>query len=318
MTKLRNIPPTRKTRRGTKAPDNGGVYDGTVGWEDGLDHFDLERSGVPLVKVTLFRGHNPVTEGENKTPARAKGRKILARFDPKSSDIPDDGEHVIVAVPAGRSKISGASFIIGRANPDPKFIPNRKPTEKIIFGPNNTFIRMKSDGSIYLFTRDVNNDATGKTVSLQVKPDGFVLEHPHMRITAGPNGYHAVHSSGARIDFGSLAGLPAPLDGLASMLTLSAAMVKLEGSAIEIGPDGVVADNLMKATPTLAAFAATATMYGLLVTALAAISVDLAAALGGSATAPATITPLGASLGALIATLGGLPAAAPTQSATVY
>jgi hypothetical protein len=251
----RNIPPTRKNRRGggTKVPDVGGVYDGTVGWEDGLDHFDLERSGVPLVKVTLFRGHNPVTEGENTTPARAKGRKIMARFDPKSGGIPDDGEHVIVAVPAGRSKISGASFIIGRANSDQKWIPNRKPGEEVISGPNDSFIRFKLDGSIVFFCKSGDADS-GKPVQIDLSPDGFQVDHPYGRARSNKYGFELSHpASATSITGGSVGGLPAPLGAFSGFVSIEAPLVRINSPALVLGAS-VGQDNLLKALPVLATF----------------------------------------------------------------
>lgn len=318
MTMRREMPKTRKPRRGARVPDAGGIYDGTVGWEDGLDHFDLQDSGVPFVKVTLFDGHNPVTQGENTTPDRAKGRRVLARFNPKGEDIPDDGEHVIVAVPAKRAAVSGSAYIIGRAGPDPTWIPNRKPGEKTIYGPANQFIRMKKDGSVHIFTRDKpGDDVDGKSVSFQVRPDGFVLSHPHMRVTYGPNGGHLVHSSGARIDFSACGGLPFPLNQLASIMKLSAAMVKIEASAVEIGPDlPAVADNLIKSTPMLALLTAMQAEIAAILAYLAEVSIatGVVAVPAVSAAAGAATTAVGVVTGLMIAAPGTLP----TQSVTGY
>jgi hypothetical protein len=314
---LNKLRPTRKPDLARAAVDDGGIYDGTVGWEDGKSHYDLDDGEVPFIKVRLFLGHNPVTEGENQNPSRAAGRKIVARIDPKASDIPEDGETVIVAVPKGRSNVPGAAMIIGRPNPDPKWIPNRTPGEKIIFGPKNTFIRMKADGTIHLFTRDSDSDEQGKTVCFQVRPDGFVWEHPHMRITAGPKGYHAVHSSGARIDFGAIGGLPFPLDALSSMLKLSAGMVQIEASATAIGPSGGEPDFMMKGTPTLAAFSALEGALTGLATALPLVAADLATIMGIGV--PSSVTPISsavAAIGAAATAIGTLPVAAPTQSLT--
>jgi hypothetical protein len=227
----------------------GGIYDGTVGWEDGADHYDIEDSGVPLIKVTLFEGAGPIGSAP-RDGSRAHGVRVQARIDPTKDEIPEDGETVLVAIPARRMLVPGAPVILKSLKPDPKFVPNRKPGEKQIYGSKNAFVRFKDDGSIYLFTREENTEA-GKTIYARLSPDGFEIEHPHMRASFGPNGFHAVHSSGARVDLGAIGGLPAPLDALSSYAKLAGAIIQLEASGVTIGPAGTPSDPLAKSTPLL-------------------------------------------------------------------
>lgn len=115
--------------------DQGGIYDGTVGWDDGADHFDLDdTSGVTLVKVTLFKGHNATTDGE-KTTARARGTRILCRIGAPLFNVPPDGAQVVVAMPADRMLVPGGGVIISQviASPGTQFSATKA---KMDFGPD--------------------------------------------------------------------------------------------------------------------------------------------------------------------------------------
>lgn len=287
----------RTLTRATGQQDSGGIYDGTVGWEDGDDHFDLEDSGTALIKVTLFRGRNPDTEPEKKS-ARAKGQQILARIDPEKDDIPPDGCQVIVAVPAGRSSVPGAAVILKAVRPDAKFVPLRSPGEKVTFGPASNFTRMHADGSISLFTRTEDTD-DGKSVYLQVRPDGFRLVHPHIKVIYDATGAHVTHSSGARIDLGAIGGLPAPLDALNSYVKLSAKLVSIEGSAINLGTAAGIATPPARSDQTLIALSAISTAAAVIAAQIGAASTMpgpgaalIATAMGNLITALSAVTPL--------------------------
>ena len=104
----------RKSRK-----DTGGIYDGTVGWDDGSAHFDIDAErGVTLVRVTLFKGRNPTTD-PSKDSARAKGQRILCRISAPLYNIPPDGAEVHVSVPAGRMLDPGAPAIIAQLTKSP-------------------------------------------------------------------------------------------------------------------------------------------------------------------------------------------------------
>ena len=114
--------------------DRGGIYDGTVGWEDGGDHFDIDSSGVTLIKVTLFKGRNPTTDPP-KDSARAKGTRILARISAPLYHVPPDGAEVHVSVPAGRMLDPGAPVIVAQPVPSPSTQFNGTKA-KMDFGPD--------------------------------------------------------------------------------------------------------------------------------------------------------------------------------------
>ncbi len=115
--------------------DTGGIYDGTVGWEDGADHFDIDAdSGVTLVKVTLFKGRNPTTDPV-KDSALAKGTRVLCRISAPLYNIPPAGAEVHVSVPAGRMLDPGAPAIIAQLvkSPGNQFNGTKA---KMDFGPD--------------------------------------------------------------------------------------------------------------------------------------------------------------------------------------
>ncbi|HEX7464459.1 MAG TPA: hypothetical protein VF382_06160, partial [Actinomycetota bacterium] len=91
----------------------GSIEAGTVGWNDGQAHYDVEAGEVVLVKVTLFRGRNPDRDPEL-VPGRAGGTQILARVSAPSQTIPADGAEVIVAVPAGFGLAPGCPVILAQ------------------------------------------------------------------------------------------------------------------------------------------------------------------------------------------------------------
>lgn len=308
--------PTRKPanigRR--RQRDVGEIRHGTVGWEDGGDHFDLESEGVPLLKVTLFAGHNTETQGRNTDPKRAKGLQILARFDGKSSDIPNDGEHVIVARPADMETAPGSYYVIGRTMPDPKWIPNRKSGEKLIQGPNDSFIRIKQDGTLYIFVKAGEGD-TGRPVQIELSADGFRINHPHGEAYCDTDGFGMSHSSGAAFSGGAIAGLPAPLDAFSSFLNMRAATVRLNAQAVVLGPQGGL-DNLMRATPTLSTLDAMQAEIVALQACIAGVITDFTTAL-----LPSVATTAAAGIATTVITAGAAALTAchtygPTQSCT--
>jgi hypothetical protein len=116
----------------------GPIEAGTVGWEDGKDHFDVASGEVALVKVTLFRGRNPdrdppLTEG------RAGGLRILARISAPMNDIPPDGTEVLVAFPSGIELVPGVAVIFAQPAITP---PNQfsKERAKLDFGPDRDLL----------------------------------------------------------------------------------------------------------------------------------------------------------------------------------
>lgn len=126
--------PDRTLLRDTGRRDPGGIYDGTVGWEDGDDHFDIDPDGVTLVKVTLHKGRMPDTD-DAPTNDRAKGTRILARISAPLYNIPPDGSEVHVSMPAGRLLDPGAGAIIAQLSASPAGQFNGSKS-KLDFGPD--------------------------------------------------------------------------------------------------------------------------------------------------------------------------------------
>ncbi len=119
-----------------------------------------------------------------------------------------------------------------------------KPGETMVYGAAGQFIRCHEDGSISLFTTD-DGTADGRSIFLRVSPqDGFQVSTPWGRMSFGPNGFHVLHSSGARIDLGAIGGVPSigPVD-IGSYAKIQAAMCSLHGSAVSLGTSSGGANN---------------------------------------------------------------------------
>jgi hypothetical protein len=315
--KVRELTPTRRGNIKTRQQrDVGDVRHGTVGWGEGGEHFDVEPEGVPLLKVTLFAGHNTETQGINKDPTRAQGLQILVRFNGRVTDIPEDGTHVIVVRPAGMAETPGSYFLLQAVQPDPKLMPNRKAAEKIIYGPKDSFIRFKEDGTVFFFAA-AGDDENAPPVFMKLGKDGWEVRHPHGRARANKLGFEMAHSSGAAISGGAVSGAPPPLDTFSSFVNVRAAMVKIEAAAVALGLDAANPDMLTKATPTLAAFAAIGAAFTALNTGLAQLMVDVTAHATALLTPPTSTVQMGNAFSAIAATTAPVAAAAnPATAAT--
>jgi len=184
-------------------------------------------------------------------------------------------------------------------------LPEIQPGESFHYGPKGQFVRCHADGRVSIFTTD---DATpnGRSVYFQVAPTGFTWVAPWGRITFDANGFHVVHVSGARIDLGAIGGLPAPLDQLSSYATLSGHMVRLEGSALSLGPGAGEGEPAAKALTTLAvlqSLAAALDAVGASLAALTGVPTNTSAASGPTATAATAITAAQLAVTAAIDTL---------------
>jgi hypothetical protein len=105
----------------------------------------------------------------------------------------------------------------------------------------------KLDGSIIDFTTH-DNTAAGRSVFSRTFPGGWETVNPWGRARIDKTGFHAQHASGSRIDFGSVSGLPSPIDALASYMSLQAATVRINGSLVSIGPDVGLRGSVLRAT----------------------------------------------------------------------
>lgn len=167
------------------------------------------------------------------------------------------GPYGLWTIPIEPSKSGGCQLLLGEDGRnhyawtlnDPRvqsLLPKGKPGETFFYGPTGSFVRHHTDGRISLYTTD---DATpiGRTVALALAPTGLTYNFPYGKQAFDATGFHVLHNSGARIDLGALGGLPFPLDTLASYVTLSAAIVRIEGSVISLGTAAGIAEPITKA-----------------------------------------------------------------------
>lgn len=125
--------------------DHGSIEMGTVGWDDGDDFIDQggeANDGNTLVKVTLFRGRD---QAEPLKKGVAQGHKVVCQISCLHGFIiPQKGQRVIVAIPAGMGGTPGAATIIGllALSPTQQFGAKRVMQD---YGPDtHVLIRAKS------------------------------------------------------------------------------------------------------------------------------------------------------------------------------
>ncbi len=215
---------------------------GTVGWSGDETVADLGpgTKDVYLVKVTLWKGH-PVGE-PLATDGSANGHQILCRMTWPLWSVPDPGTQCIVLFPSGLVEAPGAGICIPTGGPTKVELPNPKNGEAFIMGPGGSFIRFHKDGGISMMTTD-DGTTDGRSLYIMLSPTkGLRVHLPWGKLTLGPDGGHFVHSSGARLDLGAIAGLVAPLDALGSYAKLQAAMCSVAGTAVSLGTDAGVAN----------------------------------------------------------------------------
>jgi len=181
-------------------------------------------------------------------------------------------------------------------------LPILKKGETLLYGCAGNFVRMHADGRISIFTTD-DNTPNGKTISLQVKPDGFLFSAPWGKITFDATGFHVLHSSGAAFDLGAIGGLPAPLDAIGSYIKLTAGMVQREATIIADGTAAGVAEPVAKATTLLAVLSSIAAD-------LTAIQATLAATAGIPGASGTMAAPIAASATTTIAAVSAIAGAA--------
>ena len=163
-------------------PDQGGIYDGTVGWADGSAHFDIdEESGITLVKVTLFKGRNPDTDGAV-SDGLAHGREILCRIGAPLFNIPPKGAQVMVAMAADRGLTPGAGVIFS--------IPIKSP------GTQFSDSRAKMD-----FGEETDLVIKARSVTLSDYEDRFLTLGPTFGIKAGDSTGSGLHIKNSKLRF---------------------------------------------------------------------------------------------------------------------
>lgn len=163
----------------------------------------------------------------------------------------------------------------GIALEDPRVVPTLpqiRPGESLWYGAAGQFGRMHADGSITFMTTDQGGSALGRNIFLRLKPTGFTLVAPWGKMTFDATGWHVLTSGGARIDMGSIGGMPAPLDQLSTYIRMRAAMVDIEGGVVNLGPSTGNAQPSALGLQTVAHLAAIATALQAIATALTAAS----------------------------------------------
>lgn len=133
----RSVEENEGTNRLDPFADVGSIWDGTVGWDDGSQHYDILAEGRTLVRVTLFVGRDP--REVVRDDGLAHGRRILARVGAPMFRIPPRGTEVHVSIPAGRWDSPGAGVILCelQATPANQFSER---TTKLDFGPDANLV----------------------------------------------------------------------------------------------------------------------------------------------------------------------------------
>ena len=186
--------------------------------------------------------------------------------------------------------------------------PYLKKGETLLYGHKGNFVRMHDDGRVSVFTTD-DGTINGKTISFQVKPDGFLWAAPWGKMTFDATGFHVLHASGAAIDLGAIGGVPAPLDALSSYVKLTGAMAQIEASAVAVGTASTPADPPAKTTPLLAVLGSIALNLEALQAAIAALP-----GVGTGAGAPALITAAATATTNAVAAIGAAANALPSAA----
>jgi hypothetical protein len=233
---------------------------------------------------------------------------LVAR--PSDPDLGPDGQPLEGA---------GGLALIGKDGPDRFIIPLGDPRdlaklpiakkgERILYGPAANFVRLQADGGITAFTT-TDGTLNGKSVYCRVSPTGFLMFAPWGKLSFDDNGFHMLHSSGARIDAGAIGGLPAPLDQLGSYLKLAAASVQVEAAIVALGTAAGASDAAARATPTVTALQSVSTALLAVQAALSAL-----AAVPANSAAGAAVAASGTAVGAAVTVIGSTPVSIPSAT----
>lgn len=120
---------------------------------------------------------------------------------------------------------------------DPRLVPGLPQLlggEYVSYGKAFNFTRWHADGRISTMCT-TDGTANGKSVQHEHAPDGWTWSAPWAVQRNDASGFYYRHASGARLEGGSIGGLPAPLDTLASYWRLEAAIVSIRGTAVKLG-----------------------------------------------------------------------------------
>ena len=202
-----------------------------------FDAFGEEDSGMPAVEA-----HHPFG--------------FMSR--PSDPDVDPDGQPKFGCnVLVGWDGDEAHAWVLADPRTRPK-LPALQKGESLQYGAGGNFVRCHLDGRVSMFTTD-DGTPTGKTVALQIKPDGLLFSAPWGKLTFDATGFHVLHVSGAAIDLGAIGGLPLPLDALGSYVKLTGALMQTEASIIAHGSAAGASDAAAKSTPLVAALTALST-----------------------------------------------------------
>lgn len=198
-----------------------------------------------------------------------------------------------------------------------------KDGESVQYGPKNNFIRCHDDGRISTMCTDDGTE-NGQSIQAEHAPTGWTWSAPWGVQRNDASGFYYRHASGARLELGSIGGIPAPLDAAKSYCKVEAAIVTIRGTAVKLGTGTF--DAAAKATQTLAvdsaqqssiaALQATVLALSGAVSALTAILTNAAAAPAAAAAVAAVATSASA-VGASSAALSTATVALPAKSVQV-
>jgi len=165
----------------------------------------------------------------------------------------------------------------------------------------------REDGRVTMLTSD-DATITGRTVFCEVSPDGHRWVAPWGKTTFGADGFHVLHHTGARLDLGGIGGLPAPLDALSAYATLSAPIVRIEGTAIALGATAGIPDAIARSTPLVEAL----TALSVALTAVAAALPAIATTPSGGTAASTAATAIGVATALIASTVPLIPCTSTT------
>ncbi len=167
---------------------------------------------------------------------------MVARpLDPQKIEGKDYRAEVIAARTAdGLVPIAWRDLRLNRA------LPNPKSGDIAMVGYGANFLKLAADGGVSIVAT-TDGTADGEMIYIQLLPkEGFQLLGPFGKLTYGPDGFHLLHHTGARIDLGGIGGMPAPLDTLGSYVKFGAAMASIESAIITLGPKGAPSEPAAK------------------------------------------------------------------------
>lgn len=227
-----------------------------IAWELGtVRGTTFDDDGFPMVQPDAYGDEPRVDAYELHHPFGFFSR-------PLDPEVDEDGQ-IRVGCSLFRGTLGDEQFAWLAGDPrSTPILPNCGKGESIQYAAFGNTIKCHVDGRISLWT-STDGTPEGQGVFWQIGPEGISWEGPYGRGRHDLSGYHVIDRSGARLDLGGVAGLPAPLSALSSYAKISAAMVHIEG-AVNVGTDNGAASeagHVVLAT-VLARLAAACTSLG--------------------------------------------------------